>query len=69
MKYQKIFTTNLKIVLLKKQVKQKELAKYLNITEVAFSRYMQGTRKLSFEFAVELCNYLDVSMDTMLKED
>jgi len=49
-----------------KNVTQKELAMYLNITRSAYSGYEIGTRQMSYEVLFLLADYFSVSIDYLL---
>ncbi len=50
-------------------LKQKELAKYVNITEQTISRYKRGTRLPDTEELFRLAIFLGVSIDWLLGRD
>lgn len=45
---------------------QKDLAKYLNCTQVAYSRYELGTRDIPTEVLIALAKYYQTSTDYIL---
>ena len=45
---------------------QKDLAKYLNCTQVAYSRYELGTRDIPTEVLIALAKYYHTSTDYIL---
>ena len=45
---------------------QKDIAKYLNCTQVAYSRYELGTRDIPTDVLIKLACYYDVSIDYLL---
>ena len=47
-------------------LKQEDIAKILNITKQAYGRYEKGTRKLSIEDLVKLCDFYNVSADYII---
>lgn len=47
-------------------LKQEDIAKILNITKQAYGRYENGTRKLSIEDLIKLCDFYNVSADYMI---
>ena len=49
-----------------KNVTQKELANYLNITRSAYSGYELGTRQMNYETLCLLADYYSVSIDYLL---
>lgn len=53
---------------LRKQQKlnQEELAKLLNVTTQAYSRYERGERELGYESLIKLSDYFGVSVDYLI---
>lgn len=49
-----------------KDLPQKELAAFLNCTQVAYSRYELGTRDIPTDVLIKLAEYHNVSVDFML---
>lgn len=49
-----------------KKLLQKEVAKYLNMTERSYQHYEGGTRRPSYEILVAIADYLDVTTDYLL---
>lgn len=49
-----------------KGLPQKELAAFLNCTQVAYSRYELGTRDILTDVLIKLAEYHNVSVDFML---
>lgn len=47
-------------------LKQKELAQYLNVSQNTYSQYETGTIALSAETAVKLAEFYNVSVDYLL---
>lgn len=45
---------------------QKDLAEYLNCTQVAYSRYELGKRDIPTDVLISLARYYDVSVDYLL---
>ena len=45
---------------------QKEVAKYLNMTERSYQHYEGGTRRPNYEILVAIADYLDVTTDYLL---
>lgn len=45
---------------------QKDLAKYLNCTQVAYSRYELGLRDIPTDVLIKLSRYYEVSTDYIL---
>ena len=56
----------LKEIRIKKGFKQQDIAKILDITESAVSRYENGNRKLDHDQVIKLCLELDVTPDELL---
>lgn len=47
-------------------LKQQDLADYLNTTQKTYSRYETGERNIPTEVLIELANYYSVSVDYLL---
>ena len=62
----KIFGERLKTALDKRDMKQRELARDIKITEAAMSRYIQGTRVPRGDTIVKICSRLGISADWLL---
>ena len=45
---------------------QKHLAKYLNCTQVAYSRYELGTRDIPTQVLIDIAKFYDTSVDYLL---
>lgn len=45
---------------------QKDLAAYLNCTQVCYSSYERGTRDIPTEVLIKLADYYDTSIDYLL---
>lgn len=45
---------------------QKDIAEYLNCTQVCYSRYELGKRDIPTEILIKLANYYSVSIDYIL---
>lgn len=56
----------LKQLRLSKNVTQKQLAEYLNVTTVTVQRFEYGDRRPSLENIIKLCTYFNVSSDYLL---
>ena len=48
------------------QLKQKDMARILNITTSCYSNYEQGTREPSIEILKKICDYYDIDLDVLL---
>ena len=49
-----------------KDIGQKQIADYLNITQQQYSLYETGKRKIPAEMLGEICLYLNISADYIL---
>lgn len=49
-----------------KKLLQKDVAKYLNMTERSYQHYEGGTRRPNYEILVAIADYLDVTTDYLL---
>ena len=47
-------------------IKQKEIAAYLNVSQNTYSQYETGTISLTAEVLIKLADYYDVSIDYLL---
>ena len=56
----------LKEIRLKKGLYQKDIAKVLNVTQTAASRYELGERTLNHKQIIKLCLFLDVTPGELL---
>ena len=57
---------NLRAIREDKDIKQKEIAKYLNVSQNTYSQYETGIISLTSEVLIKLANYYDVSIDYLL---
>ena len=57
---------NLKSLREDKDIKQKEIAKYLNVSQNTYSQYETGVISLTAEVLIKLADYYDVSIDYLL---
>ncbi len=48
--------------------KQTDLAKYLNCTQVSYSRYENGQREVPIETLIKLSDFYNVSIDYILEK-
>ena len=48
------------------RLKQKDMARILNITTSCYSNYEQGTREPSIEILKKICDYYDIDLDALL---
>ncbi len=49
-----------------RDIKQKDIAKYLNVSQNTYSQYETGVISLTAETLIKLSNYYDVSIDYLL---
>ena len=49
-----------------KDIKQKDIAKYLNVSQNTYSQYETGVISLTAEVLIKLANYYNVSVDYLL---
>ncbi len=49
-----------------KDIKQKEVAKYLNVSQNTYSQYETGVISLTAEVLIKLADYYNVSIDYLL---
>ena len=49
-----------------KDIKQKDIAKYLNVSQNTYSQYETGVISLTAEVLIKLANYYNVSIDYLL---
>ena len=49
-----------------RDIKQKEIAKYLNVSQNTYSQYETGVISLTAEVLIKLSNYYNVSVDYLL---
>ena len=49
-----------------RDIKQKEIAKYLNVSQNTYSQYETGVISLTAEVLIKLSNYYNVSIDYLL---
>jgi len=61
-----IFGDRLKQLRTDKNLMQKDLSEYLEITTLAYQRYEYGDREPNFDKVIKLCNYFNVSADYLL---
>ena len=46
-----------------RKISQTDIAKAMGITQTAYSHYETGIRDISFEFAIKLADYYNISLD------
>lgn len=61
-----IFSEKLNDLMQEKNIKQKQLASELNITQQSISRYVNSEREPDYETLVKIAKYFDVSTDYLL---
>ena len=49
-----------------RDIKQKDIAKYLNVSQNTYSQYETGTISLTAEILIKLADYYNVSIDFLL---
>lgn len=49
-----------------KDIKQKDIAKYLNVSQNTYSQYETGVISLTAEVLIKLSNFYNVSIDYLL---
>lgn len=57
---------NLRSIREDRDIRQKELAKYLNVSQNTYSQYETGVISLTAEVLIKLSDYYDVSIDYLL---
>lgn len=57
---------NLKDIRVDRDIKQKDIAKYLNISQNTYSQYETGVIALTAEVLIRLSDYYNVSIDYLL---
>ncbi len=57
---------NLKSLREDRNIKQKEIAKYLNVSQNTYSQYETGIIPLTGEMLIKLSDYYNVSVDYLL---
>lgn len=60
------FSRNLKSLLYKKQLSQKQLATAINITEAAVSRYTSGARYPTIEILAAMAEFFGVTIEELV---
>ena len=57
---------NLRAIREDRDLKQKDIAQYLNVSQNTYSQYETGVISLTAEILINLSNYYDVSVDFLL---
>jgi transcriptional regulator with XRE-family HTH domain len=57
---------NLRSIREDRDIKQKEIAKYLNVSQNTYSQYETGVISLTAEILIKIANYYNVSIDYLL---
>ncbi len=57
---------NLRAIREDRDIRQKDIAKYLNVSQNTYSQYETGTIALTAEILIKLADYYDVSIDYLL---
>jgi len=60
------FASNLKAIRLKRNLKQIDVARALNISQPAYSRYEVGSNQPDFDMLIQIAKFFDVSTDYIL---
>lgn len=61
-----LFAQNLRGIIGRREISQKELADMLNISQQTVSRWIQGINAPSLERFVQLCNTLDINAEDLI---
>ncbi len=59
---------NLRSIREDRDIRQKEIAQYLNVSQNTYSQYETGVISLTAEVLIKLANYYDVSIDYLLDQ-
>ena len=59
---------NLRAVREDRDIKQKDIAKYLNVSQNTYSQYETGVIALTAEVLIKLSRYYEVSIDYLLDQ-
>ena len=59
---------NLREIREDRDIKQKDVAKYLNVSQNTYSQYETGVISLTAEILIKLSNYYNVSIDYLLDQ-
>lgn len=62
----KMVFKNLRNIREDRDIKQKDIAKYLNVSQNTYSQYETGVIALTAEVLIKLSDYYDVSIDYLL---
>ena len=62
----KLLYENIRNLRENRDVKQTELAKYLNVTQTTYSKYELGKINISIETLIKLADFYDVSLDYLV---
>lgn len=57
---------NLRAIREDRDIKQKDIAKYLNVSQNTYSQYETGIISLTAEVLIKLADYYEVSIDYLL---
>ena len=57
---------NLRAIREDRDIKQKDIAKYLNVSQNTYSQYETGVISLTAEILIKLADYYNVSIDYLL---
>ena len=59
---------NLRSIREDRDIRQKEIANYLNVSQNTYSQYETGVISLTAEVLIKLANFYDVSIDYLLDQ-
>ncbi len=59
---------NLRSIREDRDIRQKEVAKYLNVSQNTYSQYETGVISLTAEVLIKLADFYDVSIDYLLDQ-
>lgn len=62
----KLLYENIRNLRENRDIKQTELAKYLNVTQTTYSKYELGRINISIETLIKLADFYDVSLDYLV---
>lgn len=63
------YALNLKFLRKKHEIKQRDMAKFLGVSEANYCKYENGNVDIGIEKLLKLANFFDATLDELVKQD
>lgn len=64
-----LYATNIKFLRKKHEIKQEDMAKFLNVSKANYSKYENGNVDIGIEKLLKLADFFGVTLDELVKQD